>query len=151
MSEPGYQKPDLALLGAEHVARYRETNGEVGYDWNGVTTLLLTTTGRKSGEARTNALIFGRDGDDYLVVASRGGAPKHPDWFFNITADPAAEIQVKAERIPVTALAVTEGPERDRLWKIVTGYWPNYNTYQERTDRVIPVVVLRPTRGGDSA
>lgn len=150
MTEPGYQKPDLALLGAEHVARYRETNGEVGYEWNGVTALLLTTTGRKSGEARTNALIFGRDGDDYLVVASRGGAPKHPDWYFNLQADPKAEIQVKADRIAVTA-HTAEGAERDRLWQVVTGYWPNYNAYQTRTDRLIPIVVLTPSHGGDSA
>lgn len=70
MTEPGYRPPDLTLLGEEHVRRYRETGGEVGYLWNGVPTLLLTTTGRRTGQPRTSALIFGRDGDDYLVVAS---------------------------------------------------------------------------------
>ena len=103
MSEEGYQAPDLELVGPEHVRRYRETDGEVGYIWNGVPTLLLTTTGRKSGEPRTNALIFGRDGDDYLVVASMGGAPTHPNWYRNLLAHPSAEIQVRAEHISVTA------------------------------------------------
>jgi hypothetical protein len=78
MGEEGYQVPDLSLVGPEHVRRYQETDGEVGYVWNGVPTLLLTVTGRRSGEPPTNALIFGRDGDDYLVVASMGGAPRHP-------------------------------------------------------------------------
>jgi deazaflavin-dependent oxidoreductase (nitroreductase family) len=145
MSEPAYRKPDLALVGAEHVARYRETDGEVGYEWNGVPILLLTTTGRRTGEPRTKALIFGRDGDDYLVVASTGGAPTHPYWYLNLLARPEAEIQVKAEHIPITARAVTTGAERTRLWGLVNAYWPNYDTYQARTERLIPVVVLTPT------
>ena len=96
-----HRRPTSRLLGEEHIRRYRETDGEVGYLWNGVPTLLLTTTGRRSGEPRTSALIFGRDGDDYLVVASMGGAPKHPTWYLNLTANPAAEIQVQGDRIPV--------------------------------------------------
>ena len=107
-------------------------------------TLLLTTTGRRSGESRTSALIFGRDGDDYLVVASLGGAPKHPSWYLNLTAHPTAEIQVLADRIPVTAHTASED-EKPRLWQIVTEVWPNYDVYQTRTDRVIPVVVLSPS------
>ncbi len=103
MSDAPYQQPDLALLGEEHVRRYRETDGEVGYVWNGVPTLLLTTTGRKTGQSRTTPLIFNRDGDDYLVVASMGGAPTHPNWYQNLTTHPDAEIQVRAERLPVTA------------------------------------------------
>ncbi|MHC5257712.1 nitroreductase family deazaflavin-dependent oxidoreductase [Streptomyces sp. UC4497] len=146
MSEPAYHKPDLTLTGAEHVARYLETDGEVGYEWNGVSILLLTTTGRRTGAPRTNALIFGRDGDDYLVVASTGGAPKHPSWYLNLVARPEAEIQVKGEHIPVVARAVTGAAERSRLWRLVNGYWPNYDTYQARTDRLIPVVVLTPTK-----
>lgn len=142
--EPGYQAPDLALLGEEHVRRYRETGGEVGYQWNGAPTLLLTTTGRKSGEPRTSALIYGQDGDDYLIVASMGGAPRHPQWYLNLTANPEAEIQVRAERRLVTARTARSPEERDRLWKIMTGFWPNYDTYQSRTQREIPVVVLSP-------
>ena len=139
-----YKAPDLTLLGDEHIRRYQETAGEVGYLWNGVPTLLLTTTGRTSGEPRTRALIFGRDGADYLVVASMGGAPKHPQWYLNLAAIPEAEIQVRAERLPVTARTAQSPGERARLWKIMAGIWPNYDAYQARTDREIPVVVLSP-------
>ena len=144
MSEPTYRAPDISLLGVEHIKRYRETDGEVGYIWNGVPTLLLTTTGRNSGQPRTSALIYGRDGDDYLVVASMGGAPEHPQWYRNLTANPAAEIQVRSEHIPVVARTADED-EKPRLWGIVTHFWPNYDVYQTRTERVIPVVVLTPS------
>ena len=143
MNEPGYQAPDLTLLGAEHVRRYQETNGEVGYLWNGVPTLLLTTTGRRTGLPRTIAIIFGRDGDDYLLVASKGGAPEHPEWYLNLTAEPEAEIQVRGERLPVVARTASDA-EKPRLWRIMTELWPNYDVYQTRTERVIPVVVLSP-------
>ena len=147
MTEPDYTQPDVTLLGEDHIRAYRESAGEIGYLWNGVPTLLLTTTGRKSGQPRTSALIFGRDGDDYLVVASMGGAPEHPQWYRNLTADPNVEIQVKAERIPV--VAKTASPEeKPRLWSIVSGVWPNYDVYVTRTDRDIPVVVLTPTTDG---
>jgi deazaflavin-dependent oxidoreductase (nitroreductase family) len=145
MGEEQYQPPDLDLVGPEHVRRYQETDGEVGYLWNGVPILLLTTSGRKSGQARTNALIFGRDGEDYLVVASMGGAPKHPNWYLNIQADPAARIQVRAERLEVSA-RTADDDEKPRLWKTMTDVWPNYDVYQSRTDRIIPIVVLSPAR-----
>ncbi|CAO5256067.1 nitroreductase family deazaflavin-dependent oxidoreductase [Frankia sp. AgKG'84/4] len=141
MTEQNYQAPDLNLVGAEHVRRYQETNGEVGYEWNGAHALLLTTIGRRSGEPRTNALIFARDGADYLVVASLGGAPKDPLWYGNLVANPSARIQVRDEHLSVTARTATD-EERPRLWKIVSTEWPNYNVYQQRTDRKIPVVVL---------
>jgi deazaflavin-dependent oxidoreductase (nitroreductase family) len=142
----GYQQPDLTLLGAEHVRRYRETGGKVGYLWNGVPTLLLTTTGRRSGQPRTTPLIFGRDGDDYLVIASQGGAPTHPQWFQNLQACPEAEIQVRDERMAVTARAAGDD-ERSRSWTIMAQIWPNYEVYRSRTERVIPVVVLTPGGG----
>jgi deazaflavin-dependent oxidoreductase (nitroreductase family) len=141
---PSYQAPDLLLVGDDHIRAYQETGGETGYLWNGVPTLLLTTTGRKSGEPRTSALIYAQDGDDYLIIASMGGAPKHPQWYLNITANPEAEIQVRGDKIPVTARTAKSGDERDRLWKVMSGPWPNYDTYQTRTDREIPVVVLTP-------
>jgi deazaflavin-dependent oxidoreductase (nitroreductase family) len=144
MTKPKYSSPDLTLIGQDHIARYRETNGEVGYLWNGVPTLLLSTTGRHSGETRTSALIFARDGDDYLIVASYGGAPRHPAWYLNLQAKPQAEIQVKADRIAVTARTATAA-EKPRLWGLVTEGWPNYDVYQTRTDRDIPVVVLTPS------
>ena len=143
MSEEGYTAPDLELLGPEHVRRYRETNGEVGYIWNGVPTLLLTTIGRRTGEARTTPLIFGRYEEDFLVVASMGGAPTHPKWYRNLLAQPSADIQVRADRISVMARTAGDA-EKPRLWKIVTDAWPNYDVYQSRTDRVIPLVVLSP-------
>jgi len=142
--EPGYTAPNLTLFGEEHVRRYRETDGEVGYLWNGVPVLLLTTTGRRSGQPRTTPLIFGRDGDDYLVIASKGGAPEDPQWYRNLTADPNVELQVKADVF--AASARTAGPEeKPRLWEIMVDQWPNYDVYTTRTDRVIPLVVLTPT------
>jgi deazaflavin-dependent oxidoreductase (nitroreductase family) len=144
VTEPSYRAPDISLIGEEHVQQYRATDGQVGYLWNDAPILLLTTTGRRSGELRTSALIFGRDGDDYLVVASMGGAPRHPSWYLNITANPAAEIQVLADRIPVVARSASDA-EKPRLWGIMTEVWPNYDVYQTRTDRSIPVVVLSPT------
>lgn len=139
-----YRPPDLTLVGEPHVRAYRESDGEVGYIWNGAPTLLLTTRGRTSGEPRTSALIYSRDGDDYLVVASVGGMPEHPRWYRNLLADPHAEIQVKAEHIPVLARTAAS-TEKPRLWSIVTDVWPNYDVYQSRTEREIPVVVLTPT------
>jgi deazaflavin-dependent oxidoreductase (nitroreductase family) len=134
---------DYSLLNEEHTKKYRETDGEVGYMWNGAPVLLLTYTGRRSRKQRTTPLIFGRDGDDYLIVASMGGMPRHPWWYVNLEANPEAEIQVKADRIPVTARTATPD-EKPRLWKIVNEVWPNYDEYQSRTDREIPVVVLTP-------
>ena len=143
MSDPGYRPPDLTLIGEEHIRRYRDTDGEEGYLWNGVPTLLLTTTGRRTGEPRTSALIFGRDGDDYLVVASMGGMPQHPAWYLNLTANPQVEIQVRADRMSARARTAASD-EKPRLWQIMRELWPNYDEYQSRTDREIPVVVLTP-------
>jgi deazaflavin-dependent oxidoreductase (nitroreductase family) len=144
VSQDAYRPTDLDLLGAEHVRRYRETDGEVGYIWNGVHILLLTTTGRKSGQQRTTPLIHARDGDDYLVVASMGGAPQHPNWYWNLVADPSVKIQVRSEHMSATARTAGDD-EKGRLWTIVTNLWPNYDVYQARTNRVIPVVVLSPS------
>ena len=143
MTTGTHENPDYSLLGEDHVRRYRQTDGEIGYWWNGAPTLLLTTTGRRSGEARTTPLIFGRDGDDYLVVASVGGMPTHPAWYLNLVDDPSARIQVRGEHIDVVA-RTAQADEKPRLWRVVNDVWPNYDTYQERTDRVIPVVVLSP-------
>jgi deazaflavin-dependent oxidoreductase (nitroreductase family) len=134
---------DEDLYGAEHVRVYRETDGERGYRWKrGVPILLLTTKGRRSGEERTTPLIHRTDEDRWEVIGSQGGAPDDPGWVKNIEADPdAVEIQVKAERIPVRA-SVAEGEERDRLWKRMTEIWPDYDKYQEKTNREIPVVVF---------
>lgn len=147
MTDDGYVQPDYSLLGAEHVKRYQETGGEVGYIWNGVPTLLLTHTGRSSGQPHTTPLIYTPDGEDYVVIASMGGAPTHPQWFRNLEETPRARIQVKEQHLDVAA-RVSEGDERSRLWQLAALAWPNYNAYQSRTDRVIPVVVLTPVGGG---
>ncbi|RLP92809.1 nitroreductase family deazaflavin-dependent oxidoreductase [Micromonospora sp. BL4] len=127
---------------AEHIQRYVETGGAEGHEWRpGVYTLLLTTRGRHSGKRRRTALIYGRDGDDYLVVGSQGGAPKHPAWVLNLLAEPQVEVQVGAETFPARARLATPG-EKQRMWSAMTAIWPAYDDYQARTDREIPVVVL---------
>jgi deazaflavin-dependent oxidoreductase (nitroreductase family) len=131
----------MPLFGQEHVARYRETGGDEGHDWEGTKTLLLTTTGRRSGEPREHALIYGRHGDDYLVVASKGGAPQHPAWYLNLREHPEVEVQVGDERFRATARTATP-EEKPELWQIMTAEWPAYDSYQTKTDRDIPVVVL---------
>jgi deazaflavin-dependent oxidoreductase (nitroreductase family) len=131
------------LFGDEHVRAYRETGGEEGHDWQGTQTLILTTTGRKSGEPRDSPLIYGRHGDDYLIVASKGGADAPPAWFVNLQAKPEAEIQVKAEQMKVHARVATDA-EKAELWPIMTKEWPQYDEYQKKTERTIPVVVLEP-------
>lgn len=131
------------LFGQEHVDRYRETGGEEGHDWNGSQTLILTTTGRKSGEPRDNPLIYGRSGDDYLVVASKGGAPDPPAWYLNLEANPETEIQVWDKRLKTRARTATP-EEKPEMWKEMTSHWPDYDNYQKKTDREIPVVVLEP-------
>ena len=134
-------EPDLSLLGDEHVAKYRETDGEVGYLWNGATCLLLTTTGRSSGEPRTVPLIFAADGERCIVVASMGGAPRHPNWYLNLSADPGVEVQVRGDRFEAAARTLDEA-ERERCWALAVAVWPSYEEYAARTERVIPVVAL---------
>lgn len=136
-----YVKPDITLFGDEHIRRYEETDGETGYLWNGATCLVLTTTGRTSGLPRKSALICGFDGEACIIVASKGGAPTHPAWYGNLTADPNVTVQVRGDRFAAVA-RTAEGAERDRLWKAMTDVWPNYDDYATRTTRRIPVVVL---------
>jgi deazaflavin-dependent oxidoreductase (nitroreductase family) len=133
------------LFGQEHVERYRATDGEEGHEWKeGTSILLLTTTGRNSGEKRTTPLIYGQAGDAYLIVASKGGADEPPAWYLNLQKDPSAEIQVKADVMQVRARDATPD-EKPEMWKTMTAEWPHYDEYQEKTDREIPVVVLEPT------
>ena len=130
------------LFGDEHVRRYRETNGEVGYTWRrGAKILLLTTRGRKTGNPTTTPLIFEADGDRYVIVASTGGAPAHPGWYRNLVKDPNVEVQVKDDVFKAQARTAS-GEERERLWRLAAQQWPDYDAYQTRTDREIPVVVL---------
>jgi proline iminopeptidase len=130
------------LFGEEHVRRYRETNGAVGHEWKeGSTILLLTTKGRKTGEPRTTPLIYAQDGDNYVIVASKGGAPEHPGWYENLSKDPSVELQVKDDVFAARA-RTAEGEERERLWRKANEVWQHYDEYATKTDREIPVVVL---------
>jgi deazaflavin-dependent oxidoreductase (nitroreductase family) len=126
---------------AEHLKKYQATNGADGHIWNGVPTLLLTTKGRKSGDARTLPLIYGQDGKRFVIVASRGGAPDHPGWYKNLVATPAVEVQVAADKFKARA-STAKGDERARLWKLMAKIWPAYDEYQGKTSRQIPVVLL---------
>jgi deazaflavin-dependent oxidoreductase (nitroreductase family) len=134
-------QPDDDLFGEEHVRVYRETAGERGYHWRGTNILLLTTDGRISGESRTTPLIHRTDGERWVVVASKGGAPQNPSWYENLQANPEATIQVLGEVVPVLA-STAAGEERSRLWSLMTEVWPAYDEYQTRTDREIPVVIF---------
>ena len=133
----------MTLYGQEHIDRYVATDGREGHEWQGTHTLILTTAGRHSGQPRPHALIYGRQGNDYLVVASRGGAPQHPAWYLNLEANPEVEVQVKGDKMRARARAATP-EEKQKLWPIMTREWPAYDDYQKKTDRDIPVVILEP-------
>lgn len=134
-----------------HLKRYLETNGEDGHLWDAslgggeglVPTLLLTTTGRKTGKRLQLPLIYGRDGDAYVIVASKGGHRAHPIWYLNLVANPEVELQVKAARLRARARTAS-GEERERLWRKMVELYAPYQRYQARTERQIPVVVLDP-------
>jgi deazaflavin-dependent oxidoreductase (nitroreductase family) len=130
------------LFGQEHVDRYRATDGQEGHEWQGTTALLLTTTGRKSGEERTTPLIYQEHNGDHLVVASKGGADEPPAWFRNLEANPSVGVQVMGDRFKANARTATSD-EKPEMWKRMTGAWPAYDEYQTKTDREIPVVVLQ--------
>ena len=133
----------------DHVSRYLATNGEDGYLWDAslgggkglVPTLLLTTVGRKSGRILTLPLIFGRSGPDYVVVASKGGAPAHPAWYLNLEANPDVQVQVKADKFKARAHTAT-AEERATLWPRMVEIYGPYTDYQKKTEREIPLVVL---------
>ncbi|MFC6882441.1 MULTISPECIES: nitroreductase family deazaflavin-dependent oxidoreductase [Actinomadura] len=129
------------LFGKEHVQRYRETDGAEGHEWQGTVTLLLTTKGRRSGKERTTPLIYQRDGDRYLIVASNGGTDEPPLWYRNIEADPSVKVQVQGDRFEARARTATP-EEKPPLWEKMAATWPAYNEYQQKTDRDIQVVIL---------
>ena len=130
-----------------HERIYVATDGRVGHRLLGVPTLLLRTTGRRSGATRTNGLVYARDGDDYLVVASKGGADQPPAWLLNLEANPEVEIQLGRERRKARARVVEQAePDYERLWKIVNeNNRDRYSAYQKQTERPIPVVAVTPS------
>jgi len=129
-----------------HDAVYQKTNGWIGHRTLGIPSLLLHTVGAKTGAARTASLTYARDGDDYLIVASKGGDPKAPGWYHNLKANPNVEINVGPKRFRVTASPVLpDNPDYARLWQLVNDNNSNrYMAYQKKTSRPIPVVVLKP-------
>jgi deazaflavin-dependent oxidoreductase (nitroreductase family) len=126
---------------ASHTRDYVESGGRKGHLWKGAPTLLLTTRGRKTGQLRRTALIYGRDGERYVVVASRGGNPNHPNWYLNLLETPAVTVQVMDDLFDGRAQPADE-QEYARLWSIMTEIWPAYDDYQSKTTRKIPIVVI---------
>ena len=124
-----------------HTWLYERTSGIIGSRLDGLDILLLTTTGKKTGRARSVPLPYFRDGSRYLLVASFGGNPKHPNWLANLVANPDVHVQCGHRRWSTRA-RVTEGDERARLWQEITYEFPRYAVYQTKTDRQIPVIVL---------
>jgi len=129
------------LFGKEHVERYRATDGAEGHEWQGTQTLLLTTTGRKSGEERTTPLIYAPAGEDAVAVVASNGGAEAPAWYLNLREDPEVEVQIKGDRFGARA-RVAGADEKPELWRTMTSEWPAYDEYQQRADREIPVVVL---------
>jgi deazaflavin-dependent oxidoreductase (nitroreductase family) len=125
----------------EHVHRYVESDGKNGHRWRGVETLLLTTRGRSTGKLRRTALIYGKDRGRYLVVASNGGSTPHPNWYQNLAADPHVSVQVGDDTFEALARTAT-ARQKPKLWDLMVSIWPEYATYQRKTTREIPVVIL---------
>ena len=128
----------------EHIRRYLDSDGEDGHIWNGVPTLLLTTTGRRTGRSRTTPLIYGKvEGEEtYVVVASRGGATHHPSWYLNLVDTSAVQLRVGSNSFEATARTASPD-EKPALWNMMAEIWPAYNEYQAKTERTIPVVILK--------
>jgi deazaflavin-dependent oxidoreductase (nitroreductase family) len=128
---------------AEQTRKYLATGGVEGHEWNGVYTLVLATTGRKTGQPRRTPVIYGTSGDDFVIVASKAGADEDPAWFKNLQAEPSVGVQVGARRFTARA-RVASPEEREGLWAQMVGIYPQYEEYAQKTDRVIPVVLLTP-------
>ena len=126
-----------------HIKEFVESDGKKGSVWLGAPALLLVTRGRKTGKLHRTGLIYGRDGKNYLLVASAGGAPKHPLWYLNLVQNPEVELQVGADRIEGRARTASN-EEKPRLWKIMAGLFPRYNEYQAKTSREIPLIIVEP-------
>ncbi|WP_201445516.1 nitroreductase family deazaflavin-dependent oxidoreductase [Belnapia sp. F-4-1] len=144
--------PNLPQWMLDHIHRYLSSGGTDGHMYTvtppgyaemTVPALLLTTTGRKSGERFIFPLFYGKVGEGYVIVASKGGAPEHPGWYKNLVANPEVEVQVGTLKTKARARTVS-GEERARLWKQALEFWPPYADYEKKTDREIPVVMLDP-------
>ena len=139
MSPAGYEPSPWKPI-ADHVARYLATDGADGFEWEGAQCVILTTVGRRSGSLRRAPLIRVRDGERYLMVASMGGAPRHPEWYLNLVANPEVTIQDRADVHHLTARTASPA-EKTELWPLAVSQWPDYDDYQARTDRDLPLVI----------
>ena len=137
------QDTTVKYLSAVHTALYRATGGLVGRRLVNNDMCLLTSTGRRTGRPHTVPLLYLTDGDDVVVIASYGGRDHHPEWYLNLAADPEAILQVLAERRPVVA-RTADAAERARWWRKAVATYTDYASYQARTDREIPIVMLSP-------
>ena len=137
--------PDFNAFNRAVIAEFRENDGVVTGPFAGSPLLLLTTTGAKTGTARTTPLVHTRDADRIVIIASKGGAPSHPDWFRNLSANPEVTVELPGETFRAQA-RVADGDERDRLYRAQAELMPNFDEYAAKTDRLIPVVVLERVR-----
>ncbi len=138
---------DLHERNARIIEEFRANDGKVGGPFEGATMLLLHTKGAKSGLPRVNPLVYLPDGERYVIIASKGGAPEDPQWYRNLLADPNVEIEVDTRRFPVRATVIT-GPERDVLYARQVERRPAFAEYEKRTTRTIPVIALEPRGDG---
>ena len=138
--------PDMNDFNTKIIAEFRANGGKVGPPFEGAPMVLLTSTGAKSGKDRVNPLVYSTDGDRLVIIASKGGAPTNPDWYYNVKANPSVTLEVGEETFPATA-TVVEGDERDRLFAAQAELMPGFKDYEKATTRVIPVVVLERTTG----
>ena len=136
-------KDDRMAFNQALIDEFRANDGKVGGPFAGAPLLLLTTTGVKSGQQRTSPVVYTKDGENFVIIASKGGAPEHPQWFHNLVANPDITIEVGTDTIPVRA-RVAEGDERARLYRAQADLMPNFDDYAKATTREIPVVVLEP-------
>jgi deazaflavin-dependent oxidoreductase (nitroreductase family) len=134
--------PDMNDFNTKIINEFRANGGKVGEPFEGAPMVLLHTTGAKSGKERVNPLVYTTDGDRYVIIASKGGAPTNPDWYHNIKADPAVTLEIGEETFAATATVLDSGPDRDRLYDAQAELMPGFKDYEKATDRVIPVVVL---------
>ena len=139
VSTGGYEPSPWKPI-ADHVDRYLATDGADGFEWEGAECVILTTVGRKTGSLRRTPLIRIRDGRRYLLVASMGGAPRHPNWYLNLVDNPEVIIQDRDEQHRLRARTATP-EEKAELWPLAVRRWPDYDDYQARTDRDLPLVI----------
>ena len=140
----------LKLGSGAHAGVYRATGGKLFGRMGESPILLLNTVGRKTGKKRTSPLLYVMDGEDFVIIASKGGAPNHPAWYLNLKANPEATVEIGDREVQVEA-EEADPEKKARLWQKMVEMYPAYNAYQERTEREIPLLVLRPVEGGGAS